>query len=110
MSDPIQALSYFKSVAQQPNIVHTTESSHERRINTTSVTAHKGNPELLDYTSTKGAIFAFTRGLALRLVSKGIRVNGVAPGPVWTPLIPTSFSEEESASFGSPGCASIVNP
>ncbi|OVA05764.1 Short-chain dehydrogenase/reductase SDR [Macleaya cordata] len=71
-------------------------------INTTSVTAYKGNPKLLDYTSTKGAIVAFTRGLALQLVSKGIRVNGVAPGPVWTPLmIPASFSEEESAKFGS---------
>ncbi|KAJ8425047.1 hypothetical protein Cgig2_006507 [Carnegiea gigantea] len=70
-------------------------------INTTSVTAYKGNPKLLDYTSTKGAIVAFTRGLALQLVEKGIRVNGVAPGPVWTPLIPASFKEEEVQSFGS---------
>ncbi|KAG8363806.1 hypothetical protein BUALT_Bualt19G0060600 [Buddleja alternifolia] len=69
-------------------------------INTTSVNAYKGNAKLLDYTSTKGAIVAFTRGLALQLVNKGIRVNGVAPGPVWTPLIPASFTEEESASFG----------
>lgn len=69
-------------------------------INTTSVTAYKGNAKLLDYTATKGAIVAFTRGLALQLVQKGIRVNGVAPGPIWTPLIPASFSEEESASFG----------
>ncbi|OMO62500.1 Short-chain dehydrogenase/reductase SDR [Corchorus capsularis] len=70
-------------------------------INTTSVTAYKGNPKLLDYTATKGAIVAFTRGLSLELVNKGIRVNGVAPGPIWTPLIPASFDEEESANFGS---------
>ncbi|OWM85372.1 hypothetical protein CDL15_Pgr018996 [Punica granatum] len=70
-------------------------------INTTSVNAYKGNAKLLDYTSTKGAIVAFTRGLALQLVEKGIRVNGVAPGPIWTPLIPASFKEEETASFGS---------
>ncbi|XP_027364876.1 NADPH-dependent aldehyde reductase 1, chloroplastic-like [Abrus precatorius] len=69
-------------------------------INTTSVNAYKGNAKLLDYTSTKGAIVAFTRGLALQLVSKGIRVNGVAPGPIWTPLIPSSFKEEETAQFG----------
>ncbi|KAK6143910.1 hypothetical protein DH2020_024258 [Rehmannia glutinosa] len=69
-------------------------------INTTSVNAYKGNAKLLDYTSTKGAIVAFTRGLALQLVEKGIRVNGVAPGPIWTPLIPASFTEEESANFG----------
>uniref|UniRef100_A0A0A0L9H4 Uncharacterized protein n=1 Tax=Cucumis sativus TaxID=3659 RepID=A0A0A0L9H4_CUCSA len=70
-------------------------------INTTSVNAYKGNAKLLDYTSTKGAIVAFTRGLALQLANKGIRVNGVAPGPIWTPLIPASFDEEETASFGS---------
>lgn len=69
-------------------------------INTTSVNAYKGNAKLLDYTSTKGAIVAFTRGLSLQLVSKGIRVNGVAPGPIWTPLIPASFQEEETAQFG----------
>ncbi|KAL2469193.1 NAD(P)-binding Rossmann-fold superfamily protein [Forsythia ovata] len=69
-------------------------------INTTSVNAYKGNAKLLDYTATKGAIVAFTRGLALQLVNKGIRVNGVAPGPIWTPLIPASFSEEETANFG----------
>ncbi|KAL8540816.1 hypothetical protein ACS0TY_002147 [Phlomoides rotata] len=69
-------------------------------INTTSVNAYKGNAKLLDYTSTKGAIVAFTRGLALQLVERGIRVNGVAPGPIWTPLIPASFSEEETANFG----------
>ncbi|CAL5208573.1 unnamed protein product [Lathyrus oleraceus] len=69
-------------------------------INTTSVNAYKGHAKLLDYTSTKGAIVAFTRGLSLQLVSKGIRVNGVAPGPIWTPLIPASFKEEETAQFG----------
>ena len=70
-------------------------------ICTTSVNAYKGNQKLLDYTSTKGAIVAFVRGLSLELVSKGIRVNGVAPGPIWTPLIPASFDEEETAKFGS---------
>lgn len=69
-------------------------------INTTSVNAYKGNKKLLDYTATKGAIVGFTRGLALQLVEKGIRVNGVAPGPVWTPLIPSSFEEEHVANFG----------
>ncbi|GFP79629.1 glucose and ribitol dehydrogenase homolog 1 [Phtheirospermum japonicum] len=69
-------------------------------INTTSVNAYKGNARLLDYTATKGAIVGFTRGLALQLVDKGIRVNGVALGPIWTPLIPTSFTEEETAGFG----------
>ncbi|KAK8633668.1 hypothetical protein V6N13_014509 [Hibiscus sabdariffa] len=70
-------------------------------INTTSVNAYKGNASLLDYTATKGAIVAFTRGLALQLVNRGIRVNGVAPGPIWTPLIPASFDEEKTAQFGS---------
>lgn len=70
-------------------------------INTTSVVAYKGHPSLLDYTSTKGAIVAFTRGLALQLVEKGIRVNGIAPGPIWTPLVPASFKEDEVKSFGS---------
>lgn len=69
-------------------------------INTTSVTAYKGNPQLLDYSSTKGAIVAFTRSLSQSLVEKGIRVNGVAPGPIWTPLIPSTFSEDKVESFG----------
>jgi NAD(P)-dependent dehydrogenase (short-subunit alcohol dehydrogenase family) len=69
-------------------------------VNTTSVTAYRGSPELLDYSSTKGAIVAFTRSLAQSLVGKGIRVNGVAPGPIWTPLIPATFSAEKVASFG----------
>jgi NAD(P)-dependent dehydrogenase (short-subunit alcohol dehydrogenase family) len=70
-------------------------------INTTSVTAYQGNPQLLDYSSTKGAIVAFTRSLSKSLVEKGIRVNGVAPGPIWTPLIPATFPEEKVESFGS---------
>jgi NAD(P)-dependent dehydrogenase (short-subunit alcohol dehydrogenase family) len=70
-------------------------------INTTSVTAYKGNPQLLDYSSTKGAIVTFTRSLSQSLVEKGIRVNGVAPGPIWTPLIPSTFPEDKVKSFGS---------
>jgi NAD(P)-dependent dehydrogenase (short-subunit alcohol dehydrogenase family) len=70
-------------------------------VNTTSVTAYKGNPQLLDYSSTKGAIVAFTRSLALGLAEKGIRVNGVAPGPIWTPLIPSTFPKEKVETFGS---------
>jgi NAD(P)-dependent dehydrogenase (short-subunit alcohol dehydrogenase family) len=69
-------------------------------INTTSVTAYKGSPELLDYSATKGAITAFTRSLSQNLVKKGIRVNGVAPGPIWTPLIPASFDEKRTSEHG----------
>lgn len=69
-------------------------------INTTSVTAYRGSPKLLDYSSTKGAIVAFTRSLSLNLIEKGIRVNGVAPGPIWTPLIPSTFPEEKVEKFG----------
>lgn len=69
-------------------------------INTTSVTAYKGNSQLLDYSSTKGAIVTFTRSLSQNLVSQGIRVNAVAPGPIWTPLIPSTFPEEKVESFG----------
>jgi len=70
-------------------------------VNTTSVTAYQGSPQLLDYSSTKGAIVAFTRSLSQGLVEKGIRVNAVGPGPIWTPLIPLTFPEEKVASFGS---------
>ncbi|XP_071717043.1 NADPH-dependent aldehyde reductase 1, chloroplastic-like [Rutidosis leptorrhynchoides] len=70
-------------------------------ICTTSVNAYKGHTTLLDYTSTKGAIVSFIRALALQLAEKNIRVNGVAPGPVWTPLIPASFNEEQISKFGS---------
>jgi NAD(P)-dependent dehydrogenase (short-subunit alcohol dehydrogenase family) len=70
-------------------------------INTTSVTAYKGSAHLLDYSSTKGAITAFTRSLSQALADKGIRVNGVAPGPIWTPLIPSTFPSKEVETFGS---------
>lgn len=69
-------------------------------INTSSITAYRGSPELLDYSSTKGAIVSFTRSLSMNLADKGIRVNGVAPGPIWTPLIPSTFPEEHVAQFG----------
>ncbi len=69
-------------------------------INTASVTAYKGNAKLLDYSSTKGAIVAFTRSLSGNLASKGIRVNAVAPGPIWTPLIPATFTPEHVKKFG----------
>ncbi|WP_043310687.1 SDR family oxidoreductase [Pseudomonas sp. ML96] len=70
-------------------------------VNTTSITAYKGNPMLLDYSSTKGAVTTFTRSLALNLVKRGIRVNAVAPGPIWTPLITSTFPAEKVATFGS---------
>ncbi|QIZ09128.1 SDR family oxidoreductase [Priestia megaterium] len=69
-------------------------------INTTSITAYQGHPKLIDYSSTKGAITTFTRSLAHQLAEKGIRVNGVAPGPIWTPLIPSTFTAEEVSKFG----------
>ncbi|MEN6472106.1 MAG: SDR family oxidoreductase [Clostridiaceae bacterium] len=70
-------------------------------INTASITAFEGKPTLIDYSATKGAIVSFTRSMALSLVEMGIRVNAVAPGPVWTPLIVSSFSPEEVQTFGS---------
>ncbi|WP_453990524.1 SDR family oxidoreductase [Bacillus nitroreducens] len=70
-------------------------------INTASVTAYKGNEQLVDYSSTKGAVVSFTRSLSMQLVGKGIRVNGVAPGPIWTPLIPSTFPSDQVAQFGS---------
>jgi NAD(P)-dependent dehydrogenase (short-subunit alcohol dehydrogenase family) len=69
-------------------------------INTTSVTAYRGSGHLIDYASTKGAIVAFTRSLSQALAERKIRVNAVAPGPIWTPLIPASFQPEEVESFG----------
>lgn len=69
-------------------------------INTSSVTAYAGNEQLIDYSATKGAIVAFTRSLSLSLIKEGIRVNAVAPGPIWTPLIPASFSAQHVAQFG----------
>ena len=70
-------------------------------INTTSVTAYRGSDKLIDYASTKAAIVGFTRSLSSNLISRGIRVNAVAPGPIWTPLIPSSFSAKKVAKFGS---------
>ncbi len=69
-------------------------------INTTSVTAYRGSEHLLDYSSTKGAIVSFTRSLARMLAEKNIRVNAVAPGPIWTPLIPATFPPDQVATFG----------
>jgi len=85
-------------------------------INTASVTAYRGSPHLLDYSSTKGAIVTFTRSLSGNLVEQGIRVNAVAPGPVWTPLIPSSLDKEAVKTFGSdspmkrPGQPSEIAP
>lgn len=70
-------------------------------INTTSVTAYRGSATLIDYSSTKGAIVSFTRSLAHAVVKRGIRVNAVAPGPIWTPLIPATFPKEKVKTFGS---------
>ncbi len=69
-------------------------------INTASITAYQGNPQLIDYSSTKGAIVSCTRALANNIADKGIRVNGVAPGPIWTPLIPATFPAEKVKEFG----------
>jgi len=85
-------------------------------INTTSVTAYRGSHTLIDYSSTKGAIVTFTRSLSANLIEKGIRVNGVAPGPIWTPLIPATFPAEHVQEFGTdspmkrPGQPSEVAP
>ncbi|SFL37187.1 NAD(P)-dependent dehydrogenase, short-chain alcohol dehydrogenase family [Gracilibacillus orientalis] len=85
-------------------------------INTSSITAFQGNETLIDYSSTKGAITTFTKSLAKSLVSQGIRVNSIAPGPIWTPLIPATFDENQVATFGSdsemgrPGESSEVAP
>lgn len=69
-------------------------------INTASVTCYKGNANLIDYSATKGAIVAFTRSLSNAIIKKGIRVNGVAPGPIWTPLIDASFDKKHVKEFG----------
>lgn len=82
----------------QAVLPHMTEG--DAIVNTTSVTAYKGHEELVDYAATKGAILAFTRALSQQLVKRGIRVNAVAPGPIWTPLIPASFPTQDVAQFG----------
>lgn len=69
-------------------------------INTASVVAYKGSGHLLDYSATKGAVVTFTRSLAQQVIKQGIRVNGIAPGPIWTPLIPATFSPEDVKTFG----------
>ena len=85
-------------------------------INTTSITSYRGSHHLMDYASTKGAITAFTRSLSSNLAEQNIRVNAVAPGPIWTPLIPATFSEDKVKEFGQnvplkrPGQPSEVAP
>jgi NAD(P)-dependent dehydrogenase (short-subunit alcohol dehydrogenase family) len=69
-------------------------------VNVSSIQAYQPNPSILDYAATKGAIVTFTKGLSHELIKRGIRVNSIAPGPVWTPLIPQSFGEEKVKHFG----------
>ncbi len=84
----------------QAALPHLRQQKGSTIINTTSVTAYRGSPGLLDYSATKGAIVAFTRSLSQKLAAEGIRVNAVAPGPIWTPLIPASFDAEKVSKFG----------
>lgn len=84
----------------QEALPHLRKQTGSSVINTTSVTAYRGSPGLLDYSASKGAIVSFTRSLSQSLLKDGIRVNAVAPGPIWTPLIPASFEKEKVAHFG----------
>jgi len=88
---------FFLTKAALPQLI----KSQGTIINTTSVTAYRGSPQLVDYAATKGAIVAFTRSLSGQLAKQNVRVNAVAPGPIWTPLIPASFPPDKVASFGS---------
>lgn len=89
---------FFLTKAALP---HLRKSPGSTIINTTSVTAYRGSSGLVDYSATKGAIVSFTRSLSQQLAAEGIRVNAVAPGPIWTPLIPATFPADKVASFGS---------
>lgn len=84
----------------QAALPHLKEHAGSSIINTTSVTAYRGSPSLLDYSATKGAIVSFTRSLSQKLVEDDIRVNAVAPGPIWTPLIPATFDKKKVSKFG----------
>ncbi len=86
---------FFLSQAAVPHL-----HENDTIINTTSVTAYRGSGHLIDYSSTKGAIVSFTRSLATTLMEKNIRVNGVAPGPIYTPLIPSTFDEDKVENQG----------
>ncbi|EMI53737.1 SDR family oxidoreductase [Rhodopirellula sallentina] len=92
----IFSMFYFCQAAEP----HLKKQKGSSIINTTSVTAYRGSPGLLDYSATKGAIVSFTRSLSQNLVESGVRVNAVAPGPIWTPLIPATFPKDRVAEFG----------